>query len=124
LATVFRRYLGTQARDVHLERELGGELLQSSQAIDAGLLASMSTPSQHLARREQTLLLTDALNQLPEAYREVIVLRNLEALSFAEVARRMGRTEDSVQKLWLRGLGSLRKVMRALDEPNVPRGQP
>jgi RNA polymerase sigma-70 factor (ECF subfamily) len=35
----------------------------------------------------------------------------LEALPFADVARRMRRTEDSVQKLWLRALASLRKSM-------------
>jgi RNA polymerase sigma-70 factor (ECF subfamily) len=124
LAGTFRHYLGTQARDVHLERELDAELLQSSHAIDDGLLASLSTPSQHLARREQTLILTDALNRLPEAYREVIVLRNLEALPFAEVARRMGRSEDSVQKLWLRGLGSLREAMRSLEKPSASKGAP
>lgn len=111
LALVFRRYLGTQARNVNLEQELDAELGQSSQAMDGGLFASLSTPSQHAARREQALLLTDALGRLPEAYREVIVLRHLEALPFADVARRMGRTEDSVQKLWLRALSNLRKNM-------------
>jgi RNA polymerase sigma-70 factor (ECF subfamily) len=39
------------------------------------------------------------------------VLRHLEGLSFPEVAARMGKTEDSVQKLWVRALASLRKSM-------------
>ncbi len=90
---------------------LATELDQSSQAMDGGLVASQSTPSQHVARREQAVLLADALGRLPAEYREVIVLRHLEALPFAEVAQRMGRSENSAQKLWVRALGSLRNSM-------------
>jgi RNA polymerase sigma-70 factor (ECF subfamily) len=114
LALMLRRYLGTKGRDVKLERELAMQLDQSSQALDGGLLASYSTPSQHAARREQALLLAEALAQLPEDYREVIILRHLENLSFADVARRMGRTEDSVQKLWVRALANLRRWLEGV----------
>ena len=111
LALTLRRYLGTKGRDVNLERELGYQLDQSSQAMDGGFVASTSTPSQHVSRREQAVLLADALDRLPPDYREVIILRHLESLPFAEVASRMGRSEDSVQKLWVRALASLRKSM-------------
>lgn len=111
LALTLRRYLGTKGRDVNLERELGAQLDQSSQAMDGGFVATTSTPSQHVSRREQAVLLADALDKLPPDYREVIILRHLEALPFAEVASRMGRSEDSVQKLWVRALASLRKSM-------------
>jgi RNA polymerase sigma-70 factor, ECF subfamily len=111
LALVLRRYLGTKGRDINLERELGAQLDQSSQAMDGGLVASYSTPSQHAARREQAVLLADALGKLPDDYREVIILRHLEGLPFAEVAGRMGRSEDSVQKLWVRALANLRRTL-------------
>ena len=77
-------------------------------------MANYSTPSQHVSRREQAVLLAQALAKLPEDYREVIILRHLEALSFSEVSQRMGRSEDSVQKLWVRALGNLRKAMGAV----------
>jgi RNA polymerase sigma-70 factor (ECF subfamily) len=48
---------------------------------------------------------------LPEAYREVIILRHLEGLSFPEVGRRMQRSVDSVKNLWARGLGQLRRTL-------------
>ena len=54
------------------------------------------------------MLLADALDRLPEDYREVIVLRHLEGLTFPVVADRMGRTVDSVEKLWLRAVARLR----------------
>ena len=111
LALTLRRYLGTKGRDVNLERELGAKLDQSSQAMDGGFVAPTSTPSQHVSRREQAVLLADALDKLPGDYREVIILRHLEALPFAEVASRMARSEDSVQKLWVRALASLRRSM-------------
>jgi RNA polymerase sigma-70 factor (ECF subfamily) len=111
LAGQVRRYLGTQGRDVRLEERLANALDQSSAALAGVLAAPLSTPSQHVARLEQDVLLADALAGLPEDYREAIVLRHLEGLTFPEVARRMGRSLDSVEKLWLRALGKLRQVM-------------
>ena len=111
LAHLVRRYWGTQARDVRLERALEDELDQSSRAIDGGLVAEGSTPSQRASRREQAVLLADALACLPADYREVIILRHLEGLSFPEVARRMSRSLDSVEKLWVRALPRLRRAL-------------
>ena len=113
LAHLVRRYFGTQARDVRLERMLEDELDQSSRAIDRGLVAEQSSPSQRASRREQSVLLADALEQLAPDYREVIILRHLEGLTFPEVAARMGRTVDSVEKLWVRALPRLRRALGA-----------
>jgi RNA polymerase sigma-70 factor (ECF subfamily) len=108
---VLRRYLGTQARDVRLERDLAAELDCSSRVLDGALLARGSSPSQRAAAREQAVLLADALERLPDDYREVIILRHLEGLPFAEVARRMDRSTDGVKKLWPRALAGLRLLM-------------
>ena len=111
LANLIRRYLGTQGRDVRLERELANELAHSSRVLDGALVAQVSSPSQAASKREQGVLLADALTELPEDYREVVLLRNLHGLSFPEVAERMGRTVDSVEKLWLRALIRLRQKL-------------
>ncbi len=109
IANLLRRYLGTQGRDVRLERELAANFDRSSAALERCLVAPVSSPSQQAVRREQSVILADALKELPEDYREVLVLRHLEGLTFPEVARRMGRTLDSVEKLWMRALGRLRQ---------------
>src|SRR5436190_11442822 len=114
VANLVRHYFGTQGRDVRLEQELGANLDNSSRMLGHELAGSLTSPSVQAARREQAVLLADALEQLPEDYREVIVLRHLEGLTFPEVAGRMGRTQDSVEKLWLRGLARLRQVFGAL----------
>lgn len=111
VANLVRHYYGTQGRDVRLERELMEELEQSSQAWGLGLVASVSSPSHRAARREEAVLLADALRKLPDDYSEVIVLRHLEGLPFADVARRMSRSVDSVEKIWIRALGRLRRLL-------------
>jgi RNA polymerase sigma-70 factor (ECF subfamily) len=111
LANQVQRYCGARCRDVRLERELAVELDLSSRLLDRALVAPQSSPSQRAVRREQAVLLADALEQLPAPYREVLVLRHLEERSFPDVARRMGRSLDSVKNLWARALGQLRQVM-------------
>jgi RNA polymerase sigma-70 factor (ECF subfamily) len=107
-ANLVRHYRGTRRRDIRLERELALEMEHSFAVLDRGLFAREVSPSQQAARREQAVLLADALSRLPEDYRRAIILRHLEALSFAEVADRMGRSVDSVKKLWARALARLR----------------
>ena len=113
LANLLRRYLGAQGRDVRLEREIEDAFDRSSVLLDRGLVAQQSSPSQLASHREQAVLLADALSGLPDDYREVLVLRHLEGLTFPEVAQRMGRSLDSVEKLWMRGLARLRQVRGA-----------
>jgi RNA polymerase sigma-70 factor (ECF subfamily) len=111
LANLVRHYQGTKARDVRLERQLALELDQSSQALDRGLAAPQSSPSQQASRREQSVVLAEALSRLPDEHRELLLLRHLEGLSFPVVAERLGRTIDSVKKQWPRALASLRRVL-------------
>jgi RNA polymerase sigma-70 factor (ECF subfamily) len=113
VANLVRHYCGTAGRDIRLERELADDLERSSRVWGAGLVANLSSPSQGAARREEAVRLADALAKLPAEYAEVIVLRQLEELPFADVAARMGRTVDSVQKLWIRGLAQLRRLLGA-----------
>src|SRR5437868_2250918 len=111
LANLVRHYHGTQRRDIRLERQLAVELDQSSQALDRGLVAAQSSPSQQAVRREQSAVLAAALRRLPAEQRELLILRHLEGLTFPEVARRMGRTVDSVKKQWPRALANLRRLL-------------
>jgi RNA polymerase sigma-70 factor (ECF subfamily) len=111
LADLCRRYCGTQARDVRLERALQGELDHSSQLLERGLVAPLSTPSEQAARAEQAAWLAQALERLPADYREVLVLRHLQEWDFPEVARRLGRSVEAVKKLWARALARLRRSL-------------
>jgi RNA polymerase sigma-70 factor, ECF subfamily len=99
-------------RDVRLERQLYDHLNQSSEMLTRALAAPDSTPSQRAIRRERAVLLANALRQLPADYREVLIMRELEGKSLAEVAEQLGRTPNAVQKLWARALVEMRRRLQ------------
>ncbi|MCS7471663.1 sigma-70 family RNA polymerase sigma factor [Stieleria sp. ICT_E10.1] len=111
LAMHVRRFLGTQKRDPRLEQNLNVSLASASGFLQSRIAAEITSPSQHFARNEAFLLLAEALESLPEDYRQVIILRHVDGLPFAEVAKSMGRSVDSVEKLWVRGLAKLKTTM-------------
>lgn len=78
--------------------------------------ANQPTPSQEFFQLDTELRVTAALARLSPDYQEVVVLRNLERLSFQEVAERMGRSRPAVQMLWMR---AIRKLQESLEEQDV-----
>ena len=120
LAHEVRRYAATQARDLAREVSLDAELAASSCRLAHVLADSGPSPSAEAVRHEQAVRLANALARLPDDYREVIVLRNLEGLSHEDVAARMGRAVGAVRMLWMRALSRLRRELGAEDEPGKP----
>jgi RNA polymerase sigma-70 factor, ECF subfamily len=101
-------------REVSLEQRLK-TLEKSAAKVEAALLCQGSSPSAQAQRRELAAILADQLAKLGVGYREVIVLRNLEGLTFDEIARRMGRTSGAVRVLWMRALNRLRQLLKKED---------
>ena len=61
-------------------------------------IASWDEPADRLAEREETRrLVRDAIVSLPDAYREVLVLRDIEELDTADTARELGVTPNAVK---------------------------
>ena len=54
-------------------------------------------PSQALERRELRDALTKALESLPEKYREILILRDVNHLSITETAQILGLSEANVK---------------------------
>jgi RNA polymerase sigma-70 factor (ECF subfamily) len=61
--------------------------------------------------QQTSLSLREALEELPEDQREVVVLRHLVGLSPGEIAGRMNKSEPSVHGLHHRGRGALRSTL-------------
>jgi RNA polymerase sigma-70 factor (ECF subfamily) len=110
LADLVRRYR-TDARHAGREQSLDRLLDRSSEAMERVLATDGTSPGGRAERRDLGVVLSDALAQLGEDQREVIVLHHLEGLGWDEIARRMGRTPGAVQKLWTRALRQLRPLM-------------
>lgn len=109
LANTMRHYFGTQARNLHLERDVNQRLDESACQLGSMLVAGQSSPSQHVMADEQSRLVATAMNRLAPDYQTVIELRHLDGLTFPQIAEKMGRSVDSVEKLWLRGITKLRQ---------------
>jgi RNA polymerase sigma-70 factor (ECF subfamily) len=110
LAKTVRHFCGTQRRDLRIERALDG----SSRALRSVLATTGTSPSQHAVRGERAVLLANAVERLPDDYRDVIILRHLRGLPFAQVAQEMRRSSGSVEKLWVRALGRLRRELEGV----------
>ena len=98
------RDLGRDKRDVARERSLE----ESASRLDAWLAAEQSSPSARAERNEEAVRLAEALAALPEAQREVVVLRHCQGWSLAEISRHVGRSPSAVAGLLHRGLQQLR----------------
>lgn len=109
LAHEGRRYEGAKKRDIAREVSLENSLAQSSQRLGQMLAASGTSPSENAQKREQAVILAEVLERLPDDYREVILLRNVEDLPHEEIARRMNRGLGAVRMLWVRALARLRE---------------
>jgi RNA polymerase sigma-70 factor, ECF subfamily len=80
-------------------------------------------PSQTLERMEVRRMLQDAIASLPEIYREVLLLRDVEELSVIESAAALGITEASVKVRLHRARIMLQKILAPqLKQINPKRG--
>lgn len=111
-----QRHVLAAKRDIRREVSLEdvGQTLERSTSRLAAVLADVGpTPSDNALQHEAGLVLADELEALSDEYREVIVLRHLEGLSFAEVGERMKRTAGAARMLWMRAIASLRTRFEA-----------
>ena len=116
LVDLHRRHVQSQRRSVL--REQGPALPDESVVELAGrLIASGSTPSEHVVREEVRLRVQTALQRLGDRDREILVLRYLEKLSSNEIAVVLGLSESGVKSRHFRALQHLRVVIEgARDE--------
>jgi RNA polymerase sigma-70 factor (ECF subfamily) len=111
-----RHHAGAAKRAVGREQPLATGPGSASSAFGVGqeLAASQTSPSVAAVRGERSAMLADALDALPADYREVLILRHVEALDFPEVAKRMQRSAGAVRVLWTRALKRLREELARL----------
>ena len=119
-----RRYRSTRKREIGREVPLHVSPPGASGSFHLDPADPGQTPSQVVLQHERELEVAEAIEELPEDYREVVMLRNLQRLSFNEVADRMGRTRPAVQMLWLRALRQLEGLLNDNDNGAETSGSP
>ena len=99
----------TQKRDLTLEVPASNELVSRGQ----------QSPSQVVVTREQLTNLDEALSRLPSVYREVILLRHRENLTFVEIGARIQKSEDAIRKTWIRAIAQLKQELHRHEFPST-----
>jgi RNA polymerase sigma-70 factor (ECF subfamily) len=95
------------AREVAIQ---GARADESHDGLMNLLVASLTTPTQAIARDDRGKRLAEALAALPEEQREALRLRYVEQLPSKEIASRLGKSDGAVRVMLTRAL----KVMQGL----------
>ncbi|MGO9108733.1 MAG: sigma-70 family RNA polymerase sigma factor [Thermoguttaceae bacterium] len=115
---VIETHLRAKMRDMRREisvEQVGATLDRSACNFTQMLADRGPSPSAPMQQRERAVALADQLSRLPPKYRDVIVLRNLQGLSFDEVADRMDRKPGTVRMLWLRAIEKFKQIYQPID---------
>ena len=87
---------------------------RSTKPANASLLDPIGNgidPEVELAQSEMIRTLQEAVRQLPDEQREVIVLRFIEQMPHADVARHLGKSAATVRVIQHRALQALRRLL-------------
>ena len=119
LRVILRRVvLQKQRADMTLKRGEGKERViadaigRTSLRIEELAVGREPAPDEVVDHAEQTLVVADALDKLPEDYRRVIEMRHFEHLSHVSIAHQLDRTPEATRMLWVRALIKLREAVR------------
>ncbi len=107
LHRAFAKHVKAGKRDIRREvsiDQISNRLEESACNLAAMLPGHTESPSSPMRERESAVQLANELNKLRPQYRDVIIYRIIQGLSFDEIGEQMGRTGGAVRMLWLRAL--------------------
>ncbi len=100
-----------QGRD---KRNAGERVPLRSESNPGGLEpADSKTPSRLYTEREAVVRLMHRLDELPEQYRQAIILAKVEGLTTQEMAERLGKSREAASLLLHRALKQFRQMQEA-----------
>jgi RNA polymerase sigma-70 factor (ECF subfamily) len=102
-----KRDIRKEVRLDNKERTTGSGFVGTAGPVD------VTTPSVIVSRKEEMDKLEEAIDALKPEYREVIVLKRLEGLSYKEIGKRLGKSPDAVGMLLSRAMVSLTGVFES-----------
>ena len=120
LSSVARNYCIDHYRARKREKEV---LVEDALAYDLAP-ASYGNPYRALEDQDRRSLMRRGLDQLPDKLREAVILRDLQGLTYQEMATRLALPEGTVKSRINRGREELaRLLLRALQPGRRPRGR-
>jgi RNA polymerase sigma-70 factor (ECF subfamily) len=121
-----RAFVFTTARNLLISRVRRHNIVPIETVADLDALGvAIDTPDQERSTiaRDELRRLQTAMDRLPPKYRDVVVMRRLDDLSRAEIAVRLGLSEETVTTYLRRGMCALADMLYAGQSP-VTEGEP
>ena len=84
----------------------------SEMSIHETMPGNSACPEENILQMEREKVLTKALNELPQIYREAVVLCDVENLSYCEIASALNTTMGTVKSRIARGREELRRKLK------------
>lgn len=106
LARIAENEIRDQRNYHRRQRRDAARVVELEPGLD-GLAARVRSQTGRIALEQELGRLERALETLDEPHREVILLRKLEELSFAEIAERLDRSPDACRMLLARAMTAL-----------------
>lgn len=101
----------------HCGHEVGLESTEESRSYASTIPAAGESPFEYVLDREQQRLIEAALADLNPSYRSVVVLRDVEDMSYEEIAEILRLPLGTVKSRLLRGREALRASLQKRLEP-------
>lgn len=109
LSKIRRQHLDVSKRSVQRELHLSDD---ASQQLYLQLIDSGSSPSKVAMKRELKKQLRDALSELSNTDREILLMRHVERMSNLEIAQSLDLSESAVSKRHYRSLIKLGAILK------------
>ena len=109
-----RRHLAAQKRDAYKDVDVPGRDSDdtSSGGLDWDMFAgTVTAPNSFLARKDRHALLRQAIGELSENDRQIIILRHFDDMDNAECARALGIEPKAASIRYVRALERLQKKL-------------
>ncbi|TWU42725.1 sigma-70 family RNA polymerase sigma factor [Novipirellula artificiosorum] len=106
-----QRGLRAAKRGDGIERVINDAINRTSVRIEDIAVGKEPKPDEAVEDAEQNLLVSSAIERLPEEYQRVIELRHFEHFTHAEIASKMERSPAAIRMLWIRALIALRQMV-------------
>jgi len=107
------KHVYAQKRDIRREVavEAAAKKMDESMARLSNIVVDRAkSPSEVLQQRELADALSKQLAKLKDSYRDVIVLRNLQGLSFDEIGARMNIKPGTARMTWVRAIAKFKEI--------------
>ncbi len=120
-----RRWWSRHKRqEITIDSPLNESSEDSEPSLAALLADGRSTPFDHVAQTELRSRVEGALREIPEVFRTVVVLREIEGLSYDEIAEVLNTNIGTVKSRLTRGRAALRQLLTPLGQSVGNRHKP